>query len=354
LETSAKPVGAGKPTGTSTFQNAEGTSLGFFEEPVDPHDREQEDTPERRAALEKDPVFGGKKPFKPETKSKPGPEGLDRKWPFLQGILVDLARTYGIQLISDSYAADRMAVGFTSAEPIALYVLLDRMTRDTYRWDHRGKLVRFRYRAWPFARRREVPLRLIRRWQDLLERNGALPLDDYLTAATTLNDGQLESADGLVHVRRPVYLRIYPSRHALRLYASLTPAQQQALWQGQTIPAAAMTPAQRALFLAPLQERNQEGDAASISEPSITPEAGFTLKSERFVRVIEPHGDGFDMRLEPVGAPSPTAPAAPPGASPTTTRLGAVTRHAITTITFGFLYSPEMQPGVALEVAPAP
>ena len=75
-----------------------------------------------------------------------------------------------------------MAVGFTSEEPIALYVLLDRMTRDTYRWDHHGKLVRFRYRAWPFARRREVPLRLIRRWQDLLERNGALPLDDYAVA----------------------------------------------------------------------------------------------------------------------------------------------------------------------------
>jgi hypothetical protein len=80
LDTSAKPVGAGKPAQFSSFEHAEGTSLGFFEEPVDPHHREQEDTPERRAALEKDPVFGAKKPFTPEAKSKPGPEeGLDRR-----------------------------------------------------------------------------------------------------------------------------------------------------------------------------------------------------------------------------------------------------------------------------------
>jgi hypothetical protein len=347
LDTSAKPLGAGKPTGTSSFEHAEGTSLGFFEESVDPHDREQENTPERRAALEKDPVFGARKPFKPDTKAKPDPEGLDRKWPFLQGILVDLARTYGIQLISDSYAMDRNALGFTSDEPIALYVLLDRMTRNTYRWDHHGKLVRFRYRAWPFARQREVPLRMIRRWQELLDQYGTLPLDEYLTAATTLNDGQLESANGLVHMRQLAYLRIYPSRHALRLYASLAPAQQQSLWQGRALPAAAMTPAQRRLFLAQLQE----GDAASTPEPAVSPDAGFTLKSERFVRVIEPNGGGFTIRREPVAAPSPTAPAAPPGASPPAARPGAVIRHPITTITFGFLYTPEMQPGVSVEVA---
>src|SRR5260370_41651997 len=37
LDTRAKPLGAGKPTAFSSFEHAEGTSLGFFQESVDPH-----------------------------------------------------------------------------------------------------------------------------------------------------------------------------------------------------------------------------------------------------------------------------------------------------------------------------
>ena len=53
---------------------------------------------------------------------------------------------------------------------------------------------------------------------------------------------------------------------AVRLYAALSPAQQQALWHGQPLAVARMTAAQRDLFATALMEFHQRGsDPPSVN-----------------------------------------------------------------------------------------
>src|SRR5712692_1827290 len=134
-----------------------------------------------------------------------------------------------------------------SSEPVSLFALLDRSAWWTHRWERRGKLIRLRARTWFFDRPREIPLRLVRRWKVLCDKYGALPLDDYVAMVTTLSDGQLDSM-ALVNyfVGLPPILSPYGStRSAVRLYASLTPAQRQSLAQGGAVRLSEMEPAQR-------------------------------------------------------------------------------------------------------------
>jgi hypothetical protein len=76
--------------------------------------------------------------------------------------------------------------------------------------------------------------------------------------ATGLSDAQWDALDQVIdQVDLPfgAVQTCSPSvREALRLYASLSPGQQQSLWQGKAIDGAAMSPAQHALFLTGLRE----------------------------------------------------------------------------------------------------
>src|SRR5262249_16718697 len=105
----------------------------------------------------------------------------------------------------------------------------------------------------------EVPQRLVRRWQGLCRPHEAPPLGAYLEGVTGLTDRQLASLSSRVwEAGLPPDLRqLSAARGALRLYAALGPAQQQALWQGQALPVAWMTPAQRVLFQAAVSERHR-------------------------------------------------------------------------------------------------
>src|SRR5262249_51455313 len=145
-----------------------------------------------------------------------------------------------------------------SREPVALYELLDRYAAISHRWEHQGSLIRLRSRQWFYERPREVPLRLVRRWQALLEA-GALPVEEDRRMVSVLTGGQLES---LGDVDEEAGLPsdavdlgwVYPARHALRLYASLSPGQRQRLWRGGTLWATELAPPQRQQFLAAVCE----------------------------------------------------------------------------------------------------
>src|SRR5438128_5610309 len=230
-------------------------------------------------------------------------------------MFADIARVYGVSLISDAYTWVRTTMRFSSDTPIALYDLLDRLAGDRHVWDHHGRLVRFRYRAWPFARPREVPMRLLRRWQELLDRDGALPLEERLSAVATLTDAQLDTLfHGALFRGAAAFAGPVDPRHALRLYMSLTPGQQQALWQGRPLPFARMTPAQQGLFLATLREQAQirQGILVPGSEPAVGPEAALSLASDRQVWVFEQHEGWGRVHYEPVPESAGAAPAAAP------------------------------------------
>jgi hypothetical protein len=355
LQASAVPILNGKPQQPGNFGPPDGTSLGFGAGPVDGSaDQVQEQTPEREAALAQDPVIGVRKRFDQPPKPPARRDELEpARRDSVRGMLPDLARIYGVSIIADAYRADRWGIGPVGLEPIALYQLLDRFMGHAYRWDHRGKLVRLRFREWFFARPQEVPLRLVRRWKEIADRRGVLPLEEYVTAATTLNDGQLEQAN---EIGVPdVFLRLYEARDALRLYAALSPEHREALGHGQLLAVARMTPSQRARFLAALQgmERARQPDQPSspVSPPAaeLRPDASLSLTSEPWVRLLTRRGGTLALvGMQPAPSSPGTAPS-PPNAVP---QPDAVIRQPMTNLTFHFLDGPDLQTQVTISVAP--
>jgi hypothetical protein len=255
LQAEAAPLG-GAPQPTSYYHPSAqlllNTQAADFQQPM------TEDTPERRARREKDPLLSARKPFKPDLKAIRA--RLDPKDAPLRftDLLPEVACIYDIQLLSDAYwSAPRLLPTDLPTDPsTALFALLDRLAEAHQRWEHDGRLVRLRSRTWFFDRQREIPLRLVRRWRELWQRYRALPLDASLQEAS-LTDVQLKSLNELCERDElPRELGgLFPVRHALRLYGSLAPAQRQALWSGRPLPFAQMTPRQRALFQALVQER---------------------------------------------------------------------------------------------------
>jgi hypothetical protein len=257
LEAEAAPLGGAPPPAPYYHPAARlllNTQTVDFQQPA------TEDTPERRTQREKDPPLGARKPFKPDLKAIRA-RLISRDAPLrLTDLLPEVARIYDIQLLSDAYwsAPRLLPTDLPPDSPVPLFGLLDRLAETHHRWERDGRLGRLRSRTRFFDRPREIPLRLIRRCWELLERNGALPLDGILQVAS-LTDVQLKSLDELCQedVLPRELSSLFPVRHALRLYGSLTPAQHQTLWSGKLLPLARMTPRQRALFLALLQERSR-------------------------------------------------------------------------------------------------
>src|SRR3954464_14055411 len=106
----------------------------------------------------------------------------------LYALLPELARTYGVDFIADSYWSSAPALGLGSLpqEPTALYALLDDAAGSHHRWDRvptkwvGGSLIRLRSRTWFLDRPREIPLRYVRRWREEMARRGSVSLEAYL------------------------------------------------------------------------------------------------------------------------------------------------------------------------------
>jgi beta-lactamase regulating signal transducer with metallopeptidase domain len=305
LSVDAAPFRGGAPVDPIEAAHREWPHIGINIGPIEAEQWGDENTPARAAALAQDPVLSARKPFKPVTKPQPapgwGPDAI-KVWR-LSDLLPEVARTYGINLIGDAYwSAPIVSVPrLASPTPLPLYTLLDRMTAPRYHWERRGPLVRLRSRTWYFDRPREIPLRLVRRWVALEEQQGALPLEEYVRSLAPLRDDQLQgfwiaSESAAFPPAISDLSGIYYSRHALHLYASLTPGQQQALWDGKTIPVADLLPAQQALYLAAIREQAryqpEAPDLRSWSSGSLS------LRASPFVRVREVPDKGAEPRTE--------------------------------------------------------
>ena len=196
-------------------------------------------------------------------------------------------------------------------------------------------------------------MRLLRRWQALLDRDGALPLEEWLSAVVTLTDAQLDTLRGIVLFQGPsAFVLPDDPRHALRLYRSLTPGQQQALRQGRPLPVARMTPSQQALFRATLREQAQtrQGILVPTAEPAVGPAAALSLTHDRKVWIFKQHGNWTRIHYEPVPKTAGTAPVSARH-SPSSATASNVTRRTITTMTFRFQSGVEPEARVFLYVA---
>jgi hypothetical protein len=268
----------------------------------------------------------------------------------LPDLLPALARAYGVSFIADAYwSTPRVAGGpISGAERRPLPELLDSLAAHAYAWDQRGRLVRLRSRTWHLDRPREVPVRLVRRW---------------LSSVATLGDEQLQSLAGVAREAQlpPEFGSAYPARHALRLYASLTAAQRDALARGKAIPAAELLPRQRAIFLAALQEGHRL-DSPPIRLASMA-DGSLSLASGSLVRTGERQGGKISYRTEPAVAaqvpanagapeagPQPGVSAArPPASSP---QASNITRHPVTELTLLLQFGPGLWESVFVTVTP--
>lgn len=260
------------------------------------------DSPERLAELEKDPVFTTRQPFSP---GKPPVE--DWRGTLVYGqipdLLPDIAHTYGVSVLADSYRPTPVVPGsafiaplppaagaapapgqaappaVVPAAPITLGALLaklsghyendiGRITYNYYRWDRQEQLLRLRDRTWFFDRPKEMPRRLTDRWDRMLAVQGALSLNEYATGVASLTDDQWDSIaeNNYSPVFPPGYGTI-PSRETyrdvLRLFGSLNVVQRQRLERGAPISWAEMNAAQRNLFLSVVEDLNLTSPVAT-------------------------------------------------------------------------------------------
>jgi beta-lactamase regulating signal transducer with metallopeptidase domain len=350
LTAAAKPFRTGAPPRSEFFDAYAGTSVQIRTEPSDPMSWERDQSMPPDAELAKDPVFGARQLFKPEVKPRhdwvedPGTPAMFR----LRDLLPDLARTYKVGFIADAYTPVNGRLGpgaFSGPESLAQF--LSSIASMTHRWDHRGNLVRLRSRTWFLDRPKEIPLRLVRHWKELIDRHGALPLEAYIEMTRSLTDLQLEN---LSHIGEDVELppstrwyEIGRSRYGLRLYDALLPDQQQALWRGKSLPAAQMTATQQQLFLASLAERGRyEPYPMNLERLS---DGRLSLTAEPRTLTVDRHAAATlsDVRAGGSGQPRPEAKTAPTG----------VTRYPVTHLDFHFWYAPDQEDTITLTVAAA-
>lgn len=366
LTASAFPLCSSQPIPPSPMESDGWRRLFLYAGPEDLVQQQAqaaELTPERQAKLAQHPVLGIKKSFQPAIKPRRKPFGPGTIPLRLQELLPELARTYGVQFLSDAYwtSSPRVLDLASSGEPAALFWLLDRLAGPTHRWDHEANIIRLRSRTWFFDRPREVPLRLVRHWKEVGERQGPLPLEEYVQMATALTDAQLETLDEVAEQAELPFGSLDAGgaqfgRHALRLYGSLSPAQQQVLWRGGAIPVTEMKPAQRALFLAGVKELVRRWYQPVPTDLGRWGEGSFALGSSRLVRtVLDEGGSVYLQPVTPAAAGGRTAPAAAGGKPHVPEEIGtpvAAPAARVDQLHFEFRYGAGLKKSVDLVVAP--
>jgi hypothetical protein len=316
-----------------SFGNVLGTTLHIRAQATDPLQNLTENQhPERRAALEQDPVVGVKNRHRVTSTAQPRPlNGIPEiawSW-WLRDLLPVLAKTYNVQFISDAYwkHAAEASIYSAATEATALFTFLDGRPTFTHRWDRRQNLIRLRSRTWYLDRPREIPVRLVRRWKSLIDSGGALPLDEYLRMVTELGDAKLAGLEdvasqaGIPHEVRD-FFGANRSRKVLQLLASLSASQRDALWRGQALAVQKMLPAQRELLLSEVKDINR-GRSPQLDLTQFM-SARIILNPRPFYRVFTRRGTSTSVREE--ATPEERNPGLPMGEVPPGVRRFPVTR----------------------------
>jgi hypothetical protein len=342
----AQPLHGNRPP---SFQGGQGTRLVLAAGPMSIHGRSFEDTAARDPDISRDPVFGSKKSFRPETRPRPNHLGVVPLWQvpaghgMLRERLPDIARIYGVSILADAYRSGPRAGHRLPSQPLALYEVLDRLAGRDFRWERRANVVLVRSRTWFLERPQEIPLRFVRRWKESCDRYGLITFEEWLDAARALTDRQLQDV-GEVKMEGglpgDLWLPFAAVGPTLRLYIALTPPQRQALWEGRAVPVARMTPQQRGLFAETIRQ-SREGPRAPLPVERLAA-GSVVMERNDFIRTYVSHGTGGRGTSEPV-RPAGRTPGSTAAAPPLDRRItrGNMTRYPVTSLTFQFRIGEE-------------
>jgi hypothetical protein len=314
------------------------------------------DTAQQDPDIVTDPVFGVRKSFKPDPKPRPNHLGLVPRFrlpKMLRDLMPDLARTYGVQFIADAYRITGRAGGPPVPQPAPLYAMLDRLAWSNDRWERDGNVVLVRSRTWFLDRPQEIPLRFVRQWMKSCDEYGLLSLEEWIEAANALTDLQLEHI-GQVATEADISMALtspwpYATGPVLRLYGALTLAQQQALWQGRSLPVARMSPEQRALFAKAV--RSSLRDWPVPIDMTRLAAGRLALHREDKISTVRPNtrgGASFSYESPPAAGEKDR----PPSPRKRVTMKGGASRFPLTTLTFQLFFGPEWPAGTFLTVRP--
>jgi hypothetical protein len=282
-----------------------GTELRLSIRPGQFHEPAAGEAPHQDTLPADDPVLGAKQFFRPVLQQKPGNSGSEVPKDKFLDLLPEIARIYGVDIISDAYGISNSDYSYDPNSPVSLASLLQEMVGERYRWDRRDRLLRLRNRIWYLMRPPEVPLRLLQRWIQTYSQHGALFLQDYVEMATALTDRQRSE---LTKSERVTYLPAYHEfchasgvRDVLRLYASLTPQQRNALQRGQVLSPRQLDPPQRERFRVAFREALY--DVEHPPDPRTWTDLSFSMSikpAPAKSRAGTPQRNGRPQRLEEV------------------------------------------------------
>lgn len=218
------------------------------------------------------------------------PDLVWRDHPTLSDIAQELAKATGWEVVADSFTPVRIEAALLRGKRPVRDILNTLAQELDYTWEKRGGTLYLRDRRYFLDRPAEAPERLIRAYRERALQPQSSPLDSLATLVSELSNAQVRSlyrnwgwyleGSGL---RPPDWL--YSRRFDLRLWATFTLPQRQALLSGKTLPVSAFMPLQRALWLAALM---------SPPETARTP-----ANAQRFGRPEELEAGGFSLKTGP-------------------------------------------------------
>lgn len=216
------------------------------------------------------------------------PDLVWRAHPKLSDIASELAKATGWEVVADSFTPVRIEAALLRGRRPVRDILTVMAQELDYTWEKRGDTLFLRDRRYFLDRPAEAPERLIRAYRERALQQQIAPLDSLATLVSELSNAQVRSlyrnwgwyleGSGL---RPPDWL--YSRRFDLRLWATFTLPQRQALLSGKTLPVSAVTPLQRALWLAALMSPPETARTPANAQRFGTPEeleaGGFSLNS---------------------------------------------------------------------------
>jgi hypothetical protein len=149
-------------------------------------------------------------------------------------VLAEIARATGSPVLKESFDTEMVILGlFVHPGKQALYKVLIGLEKAGCTWARDDGVLRIRPSNWALLRSYKIPESFIAHHKDLLDTNGELSLDDVAAIAGSLTDEQIRFALAAATDLHPAVDCITSGRGAtreiLRLYASLTQEQKDAL-----------------------------------------------------------------------------------------------------------------------------